>query len=96
MRRWRLSYVRPTSNEHPYLYWEFRKGADQTLFSQSVRMGKWKAYLEQGMAMEIFDLDADPWEQTDLAESFPDMVKQMKAVIDEAHEPLPTAPAGAG
>jgi len=76
-------------DEHPYLFWEFRKGADQTLFSQSVRMGKWKAYLEQGKAMEIFDLDADPWEQTDLALSVPEVVTQMETIIDEAHEPLP-------
>ena len=59
------------------------------MFSQTVRTGKWKAYLERGKAMELFDLDADPWEQTDLAKSVPEVVTQMEAIIDEAHEPLP-------
>ncbi len=55
--------------QHDYLYWEFCKGPKQVLFSQALRQGKWKAYLQTGKAMELFNLDADPFEKQDLAYS---------------------------
>lgn len=74
---------------HAYVYWEFRKGKEQKLFSQAIRKGKWKAYLEGDKPMEIFNLDEDPYEQNDLASEQLDIVKEMERVIEEAHSPIP-------
>lgn len=74
---------------HEYLYWEFCTGAEQKIFSQAVRIGRWKGYLRRGKAMEIFDLQEDPFEQQDLASSRPELVGELKAAMDEAHRPLP-------
>lgn len=76
--------------KHDYLYWEFCKGPDQILYSQAVRKGKWKAYLQVGKKMEIFNLDKDPYEQNDLATKMPKIVADMQAIIKEAHVPLPS------
>ncbi|MFY0653390.1 MAG: arylsulfatase [Cyclobacteriaceae bacterium] len=75
--------------KHEYLYWEFRKGTEQYLFSQAIRKGKWKAYLEKDKSMEIFDLDADPFEQNDVATENPEIVKMMEEIIQDAHVPFP-------
>ncbi len=76
--------------QHDYLYWEFCKGANQEIYSQAVRMGKWKAYLQKNRKMEIYDLDRDPFEQKNLASKLPDMVAKMTEIIEEAHTPLPS------
>jgi arylsulfatase A-like enzyme len=76
--------------KHDYLYWEFTKGPDQVIFSQAVRKGKWKAYRQAGKKMEIYNLDKDPYEQNDLATKMPKIVADMKAIIQEAHVPLPS------
>ncbi|MEZ6131750.1 MAG: arylsulfatase [Planctomycetaceae bacterium] len=73
---------------HDYLYWEFCKGNDQKIFSRAVRKGPWKAYREGRKATEIFNLKEDPFENNDLATLMPDLVKQMEAIMDEAHTPL--------
>lgn len=72
--------------KHKYIYIEFHKG--NKLFSQAVRVGSWKAYVEAGQTMEIFNLDDDPYEQNDLADKQPDIVQKMQAIIKEAHTPL--------
>jgi arylsulfatase A-like enzyme len=74
--------------QHDFLYWEFTKGADQQIFSQAVRQGDWKAYLENGKTMELYRLDQDPYEQHDLAEQEPDRVREMHRLIAQAHTPL--------
>lgn len=74
---------------HEYLYWEFTKDAKQSIFSQAVRMNKWKAYREKSKALELYNLDDDPFETTDLADSRPEMVSNMEAIMKNAHSPLP-------
>ena len=75
---------------HDYLYFEFCKGLKQKIFSQAVRMGNWKAYRQAGEPLELFNLAKDPSEKRDLAESKPDLVAKMEAVIKEARQPLST------
>ena len=75
---------------HDYLYFEFCKSPKQKIFSQAVRMGDWKAYRQSGKPLELYDLAKDPYEKKNLAGSKPDLVAKMKAVIKEAHQPLPT------
>ena len=75
---------------HEYLYWEFCKGENQDIFSQAVRQGKWKAYVQVKKPIELYDLEKDPFEENDLAASMPEKVEEMKKIIADAHVPLPT------
>ena len=72
--------------QHKYLYWEFHKG--RNLFSHALRMGKWKVYAEKGKAIELFDLDKDPFEQNDIAADNPEVVKKAKKYMKEASKSL--------
>ena len=59
--------------KHPMLYWETRKDR----FGQAVRKGKWKAVRAPGQTtLALYDLEADPREQQDLADQHPDVVQQ--------------------
>ena len=68
--------------QHKYLYWEFASGGGQ----QAVRMGRWKG-LRTGinrngnMNIQLFDLENDPQESTDLAGAHPDIVARMSEVM---------------
>lgn len=58
---------------HSMLYWETQ--ADR--FGQAVRKGRWKAVRAPGQTtLALYDLDADPNEQHDIAELHPDVVRQ--------------------
>ncbi len=74
---------------HPFLYWEFTKGAEQTRFSQAVRAGEWKAYAEVGKSLSLYNLTADPFEERDLAAQHPQLVHLMKLRMESASHPLP-------
>ena len=79
-----------SQQSHDYLYWEFCKGTEQKIFSQAVRQGKWKAYRQSGKATEVFNLEDDPFETTNLAGSLPKLVLNMEALMSAAHTPLPS------
>jgi len=70
--------------EHDFLYWEFCKGNEQKLFSQAIRMGKWKAYREKGKKLELYDLQQDPFEQKNLADTNPEMAASMKEKMEQS------------
>ncbi|MEZ5045069.1 MAG: arylsulfatase [Saprospiraceae bacterium] len=75
-----------TQQEHPYLYWEFPEYDGQ----QAVRMGPWKAIrmdIKKGnMAIQLFNLETDPREQTDLAAEYPDLIKQIEDIMIKEHQ----------
>ena len=78
---------RPGKN-HPYLYWEFHENNGR----QAVRYGKWKGVrLNVGKnanpPIELYDLEKDPGEQKDMAAQHPDIVRQIKQFMQEAHQP---------
>ena len=71
---------------HEYLYWEYpdEKG------EKAVRMGKWKSVIldfrkNGDTNLMLFDLEADPQEQNDIASRHPDIVQTMRKVMSEAH-----------
>ncbi len=58
----------------------------------SLRSGKWKLIklnpgprnrLEQ-VVYELYDMDQDPYEMTNLAEAYPDIVEQLKQLLNES------------
>lgn len=66
---------------HPFLYWEFHERG----FQQAVRMGRWKAVrLKMGAALELYDLDADPGEQREIAAAHPDVVSKIESYLKTA------------
>lgn len=68
---------------HNHLYWEYHglwNGA------QAVRMGRWKAVRMGGhddpdAPVELYDLEADPGETTDVSAAHPDVVERARAVM---------------
>lgn len=87
-----LSFVNAIKSEpqkaHDYLYWEFQ-GEDA---KQAVRMGKWKgviynAHKRPKGELELYNLDADPYEKNDIAKDNPKIVKQLLGFINNSHTP---------
>ena len=78
-----------------FLYRELTEGKWQT-----VTDGRWKAVRrqagpkqpERAKPTELFDLEADPSETTDVAEEHPDVVARLEALMDREHVPHPAWP----
>ena len=72
---------------HDFLYWEFPAYQGQ----QAVRMGKWKAVrkdiLKGNMKIELYNLNLDPLESTDVAEEHPDVIETIGKIMQQEHEP---------
>lgn len=64
-----------------FLYWEFHERG----FQQAVRMGRWKAVrLAKDSPLELYDLDADPREQTNVAAANPGVIARIDAYLKTA------------
>lgn len=74
---------------HDFLYWEFCKGKEQKVFSIAIRKQQWKAYREAKKPMQLFDLNADPFETNNIAKDHPEMISQMESIAKDAHFPVP-------
>ncbi len=75
--------------QHKYLYWEFHERG----ISQAVRMGKWKGVrtrIKKGnMNIELYNLDDDIHENSDVAEHHPEIVKTIAEIMEREHEVSP-------
>ncbi|MBV7530128.1 sulfatase-like hydrolase/transferase [Chitinophaga sp. sic0106] len=81
-----LPYVEQqnTAAPHPMLYW--RNG-----YSKAIRQQNWKLYLnDYHKKVFLFDLDADPYEQENLAAKYPEKVAALKSALQhwETHETI--------
>ncbi|MCO5285362.1 MAG: arylsulfatase [Chitinophagaceae bacterium] len=76
---------RSGAKHHTYLYWEFHEDGGK----QAVRKGKWKA-VRSGIVnnpnatIELFDLDKDPSEASNIAVRYPKVVKEMEKIMRNA------------
>ncbi len=69
--------------EHRYLYWEFYEQGGK----QAVRSGQWKAIRMPWMTgtTQLYDLSRDVGEEQDVADQYPAIVKNLEAMMNEAH-----------
>jgi len=67
--------------KHPYMYWEYQ---GQT----AVRMDQWKAYRKRKGDWELYDLSCDIEEKQNIAAAHPDIMKQLAAYAEAAHQPV--------
>lgn len=73
--------------KHNFLYWEFH---EKKYSNQAVRKGKWKAVRhDPDKPLELYNLDADPAEQHDVAGANPDVVKKMNHIMETARTDNP-------
>ena len=69
---------------HEYLYWEFHEDG----MAQAVRIGSWKGVrLPAHSAIELYDLEADLSETTDVAAQHPDTAARIDSIMHAAHRP---------
>ncbi len=66
---------------HEYLYWEFHENG----FKQAIRMGQWKAVrLAANGPLELYDLDKDLGETTNVAAEHPDIIARIEVCFKNA------------
>jgi len=82
-----LDNSKSTQKGHEFLYWEFPSYQGQ----QAVRMGKWKGIrakiFKGNMKLELYDLEADPAEEHDVAGDHPEIIAKMEAIMEQEHSP---------
>ncbi len=72
--------------KHGYLYWEYPEYGGEL----AVRMGKWKAVCldvrkKNNYTFELYNLDEDLTETTDIAAQHPDIIKKVKEIVEREH-----------
>ena len=75
--------------QRDYFYWELHPETP----IQAARFGNWKA-VRNGIKkpIEIYNLENDPSESTNLADSRSDLVEKAESIFKEAHRPDPNWP----
>ena len=74
--------------KHEYLYWEYPEKNGQL----AIRLGKWKG-VKVGMKKnkaarwELYDLEKDESETTDLAAQYPKLVARFDEIVKKEHRP---------
>ena len=73
--------------QHDFLYWEFPSYNGQ----QAVRVGKWKGVrkniFDGNLEIELYNLETDIMEKTDVSLQYPDIVANIKMIMQQEHEP---------
>ncbi|MCF7955057.1 MAG: arylsulfatase [Phycisphaerae bacterium] len=71
--------------QHEYLYWEFHEQGGR----QAVRVGKWKGvrlkvFSNPNAPIELYNLETDIGEETDIADKHPEIIAKMNKIMKEA------------
>ncbi len=78
--------------EHDFLYFEFQEQGGR----QAVRQGPWKlVHLDirtDNPHYELYNIDEDPGETTNIAVSYPEQLARLKAIMEREHIPNPDWP----
>ena len=73
--------------QHDFLYWEFPSYNGQ----QAVRLGNWKGIrkniFDGNLEIELYNLEIDLKEQVDVSSQYPKIVKKIKTIMQQEHEP---------
>ena len=82
-----------TQRKHDWLYWEVVSGGNE-LRTQAARKGQWK-FIRSPVdgPVELYDLDADETETTDLASARPELVENFENWVRENRTEPPDQPA---
>ncbi|MCE1156947.1 MAG: sulfatase-like hydrolase/transferase, partial [Bacteroidales bacterium] len=75
-----------TQAVHDYLYWEFHEENGR----QAVRQGPWKLLrqnIKNAPSLELYNLDEDLYETTNLYLKYPDKVQELVNIMDGARTP---------
>ena len=73
--------------QHPYLYWELNAVGGK----QAIRKGKWKAVKlnvanDQPILTELYNLDTDPGETSNVADLYPEVLAEILPLFKEARD----------
>ncbi|WP_282122110.1 arylsulfatase [Algibacter mikhailovii] len=68
--------------KHDFLYWEIQEGKSVKGFRQATRFGNWKAVrYGNKYHTELYDLETDKYENNDIAQKHPDLVKRANEIL---------------
>ena len=82
-----LFFGKDIDTNHRYLYWEFPGK------QRAVRYDDWKCVtVKKGSPLELYHIIEDPNEQHNLANDFPDKVKELDTVMRYMHKPSENYP----
>jgi len=78
-----LTGDRDNQKKHRYLFWSHQAGS----LDHAVRAGKWKAVKRGGNAIELYNLETDPSETSNVAGSNAAIVQEMQRIITREYVP---------
>jgi arylsulfatase A-like enzyme len=82
-----LFFGRDIDTDSRDLYWEFPGK------QRAVRHGPWKAVsVKKGAPLELYRIKEDPLEQKNLADDYPDVVRELDALMWRLRTPSPNYP----
>jgi arylsulfatase A len=82
-----------SQRKHSHLYWEFHERGGRV----AIRKGDWKAVRynvlkNPNAPIQLYNLASDPGESNDVAGDYPEIVDQMKSLIQQSRTPSPAFP----